>query len=344
MSVSVADLIAKTRLNSGLRNNQLFSDDQIATILSDAFADLRDKMIVRFAYWFRKTFDFTLAGGNGGNTLDLSQVPDLQMVQGLDLLDSNDNAFTIDMLESFAQRNQFNTIWPFGGGWGFNGFVGRRYWVDGDTLFVYPAANSAGNYRLVYTPQYTTLALSKTVNFTLDSADHPIVPPPGSLAGTGAWSLANANLANATDIPTSGFDLTLTFVTTNLGFSGTYHVVDVGLPPTFGAPTFSTSNLASSAGFTNPATGTGTYTYQPAGTIGALPQALFPWQKYLILYASIAIRTSRQQQIMPDMETQWKEINSRVVAATKQRSEGVRQAPITRSNYGAGGWGDGFGY
>ncbi len=335
MGVLVSTLIADTRRDSGLRSNRLFSDDQIASILTDAYADLRDKMIIRFAYWFRSTFDFTLGNGEGNNFLDLSLVPDLEMAQGVFLLDANGNPYPLDLMSSISEINQLNSTYMFGAGFGYNGFIGRKYFLDGDFLFVYPSANASGNYRLVYTPQPKILALSKTVNFNIATADVPEVPPPGLLAGTGAWLLANANLSNATDIPTSGFDLTLTFVTTNLGFSGIYHVVDVGLPPSFGSPTFSTSNLASAAGFSNPATGTGTYTYQPAGTIGTLPDSLTPWAKYLTLYASMVIRTSRRQ-AMGELDLQFKQIEKRIVAITKQRTEGVRQAPLTHTNYGIG--------
>jgi hypothetical protein len=37
-----------------------------------------------------------------------------------------------------------------------------------------------------------------------------------------------------------------------------------------------------------------------------------------------------------DLQVQFNQISARVVAVTKQRSEGVRQAPITRGGYGGG--------
>src|SRR6478609_1657170 len=265
MAVSVADLISSIRLTSGLRNNQLFSDSQIATIATDGYADLRDKLIVRFAAWFKDTYDFTLTSSEGGNVLDLSLIPDFQMAQGLDLLNNGSPSFTVPMLDSFAERNQYNNLWPLGVGWSYNGFLGRRYWIDGDTLTVYPSQNAGGNYRLIYTPMLKPFALPVSRTFDIESGDLPQVPPPGSLDGTGAWLLTNANPDAATDIPLDGgFDLTLTLDSPNGGFSGTYNVVAFGdTPQGFGRPTFGCSNLGSTVGFTNPAGGSVTYDSQP---------------------------------------------------------------------------------
>lgn len=334
MGVTLESMIERTRIDSGLRNNRLFSNAQIASLLTDAYADLRDKMIVRFAYWFRSTYQFTLAGGNGNNVLDLSLIPDLEMVQGLDLLDSSGNHYTVDLLSSFQERNQYLNTFASGVGGSYNGFIGRKYFLDGDSLFVIPAANAQGSYELIYTPQQQSLTLPITVNFDMDSGDVPAVPPTGGLDGTGSWAFLNAS--DSTDQSTSGFDLVLSFDSPNAVFSGIYPVVDLGLPPAFGRPTFGVSNLASSSGFTGPAAGSGAYTYQPIGTISELPNALTPWSKYLILCASIAIRTSRRQRL-GDLVQQLERFEKRIVALTKQRSQGVTQAPLTRASYGYGG-------
>lgn len=345
MGVSVASLIAATRVDSGLRNNRIFSNDQIAEKLTDAYADLRDKMIIRFAFWFKKTKNFSLTGGVGGNILTLStNVPDLEMIQYLNSLDSSGNPSPVTMLSSVAERNQYAANFPFAAGNGFNGLTGRKYFPDGDDLEILPAANSVGNYELVYTPQPQRLALPIAVSFAISAGDIPEVPPPGLLSGTGAWLLANA-AADATVPPDGGFDLTLTFTAgppDNRPFSGTYHVVAVGIPPTYGQSTFGVSNLASTAGFSSPAAGTGTYTYQPVGTIGELPEALTPWAKYMQLHASIAIRTSLRQPVGA-LDKQLQVFEKRIVALTKQRSQGVMQAPITQTNYGGFG-GGGFGW
>jgi hypothetical protein len=89
--------------------------------------------------------------------------------------------------------------------------------------------------------------------------------------------------------------------------------------------------------FTTPPTGTVGVASPVPGTIDALPQPLTPWSRYVVLYASRIIRTSRQQDTVT-IDRQFEEISARVVALTKQRSEGVKQAPIQR------GWGSGGGF
>lgn len=334
-ATSVVDLVAQTRITSSLRNNVLFSDSQIAQLLTDAFADLRDRLIAKFSYWFRSSFSFTLAGGSTGNTISLSaNVPDFEMAQGLNLLDSQLNKFTVDMLASFAQRNQYNGIWPFGGGWSYNGFLGRAYFIDGDILEVLPAANSAGNYELIYTPQMLPLSPPTTVNYTVLPADVA-----QNQSGQLAYSLTGYTTTGAE----VGGTITVTFAAPNTA----YNSVSASIDSTPGAPgghLLITGIPWPGGSFTSPPTGTAVITFQPAGTIAALPVALTQWARYLVLYASRTIRTARRQPAA-DLEQQLEQITARISAISKQRSEGVRQAPVTRTNYGGGnngGWGNGW--
>lgn len=331
MSVSVAELVAQVRIDSGLRNNQVWSDDQICGALTDGYHDLRDRMIVKFWQWFRKTHDFALTGGNDGNTLNLAdEVPDLEMIKGLDFVDSGGNHFTVDMMDSFANRNAYNTVWPFGGSWGFNGQMGRRYYPDGDLLIIAPPSNAAGDYQLIYTPQAETLALPVEIrSFNANAFDTPLASVgPSSLPG---WSMANGNFTSADvgrvftpslDNPNQVWNVPFTITAI---ISST--VVNVTPNPTL---------LGS---FTLPSVGSYLLTGQPASTIGSLPTQLTPWKKYITLFASKVIRASRRQPA-DDLEMQFKEIDARVSAVTKQRSEGVKQAPIVRGMFG-GGWGRG---
>src|SRR6188508_1244739 len=138
MAVAVSDMIAQVRLKSGLRGNRLWSDSEIATALTDGYKDLRDRMIVRFAHWFAARYPFTLVGGVGASTLDLSLVPRLEMIQGLDLLVGGIR-YTVNELGSFAERNAYNGSTLFGSiGPAFNGFAGRRYFPNGDEMELLP--------------------------------------------------------------------------------------------------------------------------------------------------------------------------------------------------------------
>lgn len=410
MPVSVEYLVQQVRLVSGLRSNALFSDLQIATLLTDAYADLRDRLIVRFVTWFKREYAFTLAGGNDGNTLDLSAVPLLETVLGVDYVDSNGNRFTVDMLDSFASRNQGNTTWPLVPvGYSYNGFMGRNYAVEGDELVIRPPPNSNGNYILIYAPMLTTLALplapgdAQVRSVTHDGAD-------GSTAGSelhlvnanfsnsdlgativitgagnaldGTWTVATVvsgsnvttspaqtpslsagaltivTITDAVDQPrTFAVDIGDTIATNQFNlFNGNFTTADIGrtLIPVFDPPNdtfnveftiddvvnFQTVDVTPNpldygAGLASPA-GDVTVSLQPANTVDEIPQSLTPWQKYLVLFASIAIRSSRDQ-ATTDLDQQFAVIKQRVIDLTKQRSQGVAQAP-KRSNWGTG-WG-----
>ncbi len=323
MGVSVASMIAQARVDSGLRNNRLFSDTQIAGFLTDALSDLRDKMIVRFAYWFKAEYPFTLAGGAGGNILDLSEVPDLEMIQGLNLIDATGNPFTVDMLGSFAERNQYAANWPFATGGSFYGAVGRKYWPDGNDLEVLPASNAGGDYVLIYTPQAQTLSPPVTRTFDAEGSDQPGTAGP---LNAPSWLLSG-------DFETSDVGGT---ITPNLDAPNDAWNVEFDISEVFSANAAAcTPDPTAIGSFTLPADGTFSITSQPAGTIGELPDALTPWSYYLVLLASIRIRTGRRQPL-GDLSRQLERFERRIVALTKQRSEGVRQAPVTRTNYGAG--------
>ncbi len=327
MATSVETLVESTRLRSGLRNNQLFSDDQIGGLLNSGYASLRDKLIVgNFAHWFKATYDFSLTSTDGGNVLDLSLVPRLEMVQGLDLR-QGDQWVTVPMLQSFANRNAGNGLWPLGVSYSFNGQMGRNYEVDGNDLTVRPFTNAVGDYRLIYTPMQENLALPVTRAIEIDAADHA-----QNDGGFIQFVLTNGAFSDADE----GGELTVTWDSPNEAWNADAAIITAVAP---GNDTTVTTDIVWPGGsFTNPAAGTASITSQPVDTVPALPQSLTPWSEYIVLYASILIRTSRQQQIQ-ELEVQLGQITARIVALTKQRSEGVRQAPITRGwgNIGGGG-------
>ncbi len=327
MAITVQNLVNDVRVMSGLRDNQYFTDNQIVTLLSDANQELHDTIMRANEHHLMRSFDFSLLGGTGvGN--DQMPLPD-DFMQGHSVDGDRDlqSQYTVRYLRSWLERNDSKLA------------SRPRYFFRGNSIVFYPQERAAGTYRMWYTPIADRLSLDKTVSFALATSDIPEVPPPGSLAGTGAWELANANAAAATDIPTSGFDLVLTFTTTNLGFSGTYHVVDVGLPPAFGSPTFSTSNLASTAGFSSPPTGTGTYTYTPNGTVSTLPAVITPYSQFLKLHASIAIRQGREKD-ETDLVQKLTKYSAQMTSNITNRAEEPEQPPLTRRTGDFVGWGD----
>jgi len=318
MAVTVEDLIAQTRRESGLKNNQFYTDTDIITFLTEGYHDLRDMLVIRFAHWFKRTYEFSLAGGESANSINMETlVPDFQMAQGLDLnLGSSvtPDWKTVDQLASFAERNQMNGIWPsMASVWSFNGFIGRKFWIDGDTLEVLPAGNAQGNYRLVYTPIGEPLAEEVTRTFDIETDDSIV-------ESLSQWNLQNAAFT-ADDV---GMSLTIAGMTgDNTDLNGTYTITVVN------SATQCETLEAPSHNGVNPLDGTATVHGQPAGTIGELPEKLTPWARYLVLYASMVIRNGRGQSTA-GQETEFNRMQARVIALTKQRSETTGQAPVTR--------------
>ena len=305
MPVPVSTMIANTRVMSGLRSNQLFSDNQIAALLTDGWGDFRDKVVARLAYWFRKVVNFTLAGGVGANTLDLTTIPDLQQIQYVNRLNGNGQNESVIELPTVTERNAW-----FGSQ---NGVPcgGRRYFADGDVLEILPPQISGGNYEMAYTPQYQQLATPQP--------PPPAIPAvPATFSGVSAPSTlgfagSNWQTSNVGDtVNVSG--------ATNPVNNGSFQIVSVG---GVNAITVNSAALLSEAA------GAIVVTWQPQGTTPTLPQSMAPWAIYAEVHASIAIRTSRKQGT-GGLERKLAALAQRVVTMTKARAQGVQQAPIQR--------------
>lgn len=399
MSESVEYMVSWIRNKSGLRNNPLWSDQDIIDAMNDASAKLRDVFIASFAHWFRKTYRFTLAGGVGGNTLDLTEIPDLQMDQYLNRNPDLPNPEPVTRLGSLAERAQFGAL-PAG----FN--RGRRYDTDGDVLTIYPASNSAGDYELVYTSMGEKLKPRDSYEFDIPTA--PGVQAERSITivggsdncqnGSRIWTFANGrfidagtqpgNILDVTSFLNSGphiieevisqtqvktFDdpltetflisdsagiddvlqfsfpgaaftedmiggeITLDFTATvgppdNSQYNGTFTIFDVLASNTLQIPVY-----LPSATIDLPAGGTLSVSWQEPGTRDDLPQVLTPWALYLKLYVCILIRQSRDRPT-DDLTRLFKPEELRLEKMSKTRTEGVKQAPMTRNRHRRGGF------
>lgn len=336
VQVTAQQLIDQVRLESALFNNQVVTDSQILSLLTEAYHDMRDRLLVRFAYWFRAEAPFMLTGGSD-YTFDLTTVPDFQVAQGLDLQTSPQIWFTVPMLASYAERNQYNATWPFPGmDAGYTGFLGRKYWIDGDRLEVLSPQNAAGTYRLVYTPIAESIQTPVTVAWNLAAAANAT-----NNAGTIQYNFGSSPGNHPAFVNAMlGGTITVTFGAPNTAWNCTSAVI-TGPPLPATGNSIQTGVTWPGGSFTSPASGTASITYQPAGTINLLPAKLTPWSQYLVLYAAIAVKNSRDQDPTALME-RYQDIRQRLIDLTKQRSEGVRQAPITRprfGRYGSGGYG-----
>lgn len=175
-TILAQSLVDQTRVESDLNGNQVLSDQDIATMLSDAGSDLYDLFTGANQLYNVTTFDFTLAGGVGGNTVPLPA--DFQQGHSVDVNPNTSNPYTLKYLSNWLERNSVAgsaAIWAAPGG-------PRSYaFVDGN-LMVFPPMAAAGVYRLYYTPQWRPLALPLPVD--VESASIAITCD-GSVTGFG---------------------------------------------------------------------------------------------------------------------------------------------------------------
>lgn len=342
MSVLLTDMIAQVRVDSGLRGNPFYSDQQIAQKLTDGIMKLRDIFIASLAHWFRRSKRFTLEGGVDGSAFDLSLIPDFQMDQYLNRNPDSTTPEPVTTLGSIAERTFGNGVPP---GW----VGGRKYDISGDFLTVYPFNNSSGDYELFYTSMGDKLALPITREFDIDAADtNPPITPSDEMPGPGFWSFANGDFNDlqpdgsyTTQITTDGSGYIDTDFSAgppdNTSFNGRWFINGVS----DSASNEVSVTQAPTGSVTGPAAGTATITYQPVGTVDRLPQILTPWESFVKLWACILIRQGRRQPIgslMALFEIEEK----RAIKMAKTRTEGVKQAPMTHNrirrrgyNYGS---------
>jgi hypothetical protein len=158
-------------------------------------------------------------------------------------------------------------------------------------------------------------ALPVELTFDVEAAD-ATTPVDGNLA----FVFQNLQPLNAGMV---GGTLDTEFDTPNEAFNGEFTVASI-----LGSQLVTTVPYV--GGFSNPAAGTATINYQPENTRSDLPRALTPWQLYLTTFACIEIRKGRSQGVGDFMDTLASE-TKRAITMSKTRTEGVRQAPMTRS-------------
>jgi hypothetical protein len=310
MTVSAQQLVDDTRVISGLRNNPLFSDTQILSLLNDGYGEARDKFVVAVEHWFRASVPFELPGGGlpgnslGSNTFDLSTVADFQMDQGVNWLPGgNSPPIPIPRMGSFAERGYINP----GLGWNFGGQ--REYFTNGDSLFINPYQNSVGSYELIYTPLGTPLAIPQ--------------PPPGTAPVLASFE----NNPSGGIVHFTGTDFTSanegdTMISAGDGNSQNNFVSVI-------LEVFSSTVVKVVPVLADEASPTATITIQPQGTRSDLPAVQTQLALYLKVHAGIAIQTSRKQNTA-ELQAKLQREETRILSLAKKRTEGVKQPPITR--------------
>lgn len=359
MSVLVSQLVADTRVLSGLRSNQLFTDAQIAALLSDASGELHDEMVASFQHYFVSKFDFTLTGAGPGNNL-VALPADFEKDNSLERNPLLPNPEVITALGSWLERNQCAGVISGGGA--------RRYFVTGDFLEVFPLAMAAGDYRLYYTPQFTpivlpaptalpaTCATTGPMGFVASGGAGPghqlILPNPG-----GTFTIDGfIPIANAVEALASKVLVLYEATASNNGYyrcaendAGGFSLVrmdayDQNTEIHTGDQFTVAQGLVNGGTQWSLASAVINIDVSPLVFVSVfqfLAGPLVPWALYLKTHASIAIRTSRGQ-ATDQLEAKLAALVRRVARATKNRTEAPKQAPMTRrGGYGPAGSGGG---
>lgn len=365
MAVLVQDLVDDIRLLSNLKNNQFFSDQDIAGFASDAAKELADIFIAVNEHYLMVPFDFTLAGGVGANVAALPE--DFQRSNILLRNPTQPNPERVRMLASLVERSTCNVFGP--------GF-GRRYFIsssaDGATLEMLPAPSAAGSYRLLYTPQLADLALSVPANetvvlaqvaplSTLGTVTYHDGPGPGKsirIIGAGdAMSIDGVAPADSSQVrvliagEAAALNNGLYRVSENhINGGGTFICTIFRVDDYDEDSEIATGDIVSVTGGN---TFAGAQFEQTATPISIdvdpltfvqlqpqqLPAIFAPWALYLKTHAAIAIRQARQQPT-DDLNVKLTGLKLRAQKMAANRTEEVQQAPISTHRRG-GQWGAG---
>lgn len=311
-------LVNDTRNDSDLNRSQIFTDSQIATLLSDAGSALYDTFTQANNHYNIATFDFTLAGGVGGNTVTLPA--DFQQGHSVDVNPATAQPYTLRYLSNWLDRNRTNA--GMFGTWGPGGGP-REYYIMGSspaTLYVLPAMSAAGNFRLYYTPMWQALMIPQPIPPAVAT-----VPATINAIGAGGGGHSAISFNGAAWTQASVGDV-LVIANSSNGNNGSYQIFSVA----DNADIIVTGTLAAESG---PGV---TATVQPQGTTAFLPTFMNPWILYMKTLACITIRNKRGQDVsafIQRLEVQ----QQRIESILSSRVEEPSQPPLTRNS---GFWGD----
>jgi hypothetical protein len=296
----VQQLVSDVRTDSDLNVSQVYVDQQIATLISDAGSSLRDAFTGANQKYNISTFDFTLVGGVGANQVTLPA--DFQQGHSVDVNPTTPQPYTLRYLTNWLDRNKLNNALIFGGG---PGGGPREYYLLDNQLVVLPAMGAAGNFRLYYTPMWTPLAIPAAL--LIETAVISI-PNPGDTsmgieaggvsfnAGTGNTPFISSDVGDqlvitgAVNSDNNGsFTITSLLTAARVGIAGSH--TSEGFPPSatatilrqsrvdgagnwtlYGANPFNNTSIAVNVGDTLVVTGTqnnnGSFTITQAATGG----------------------------------------------------------------------------
>jgi len=315
--VALDDLIARARLESGLRNNAYYDDAAIVRYLDAGGAELADIFTNANQHYVISTFDFATTGPSSAV---VTLPADFQQGHSLEAYpDVPGQTRTIRYLPNWLNRNAFvGSVFPFSPG----GYYPVYTFLDNKLRFYPPQAVPAAPFRLYYTPQWTSFQSLVTRAITLTTGDGV------SDHGLGTW-LIQAGAFTSLDL---GGSFT---VTGDPVLNGTYLIGEVNSATIVTA----TPHTAGDTDLTIP--GAAMSLTRPYSSV-SLPAVMAPWSEYLVVYAAIAINTDRQRGT-GELERKLAALKVRIASTIGQRQEEPQQPPLTRDAWGDG-WGGGGWY
>lgn len=314
--ILLTDLVSQIRDRSGLRQNQLYTDTQIAQFASDRWEQLYDRFVAANQHYFVTHFDFTLTGGSTNTIgIDRAALPDdFQLGNGLELNPDTARPVSVPYLDNWLDRNNLGltalsaTI-PV--------VADRRYCYSGSELVVLPPTSAGGTYRGYYTPMCKRLQ-AKSVLVIQASAGQD-----DTTGGGSGWNMTRggftADMLGGVIVPS--------WQAPNTAFNIPYTITQVQ-SSTF-VHTSPAPSVTPGGSFINPDNGFITVTWQPPGTTDTLPVQAMPWSVYIKLGASIDIREARQQDCS-DLAKSFQAQEERVQQILSNRQEEAEQPPLTR--------------
>lgn len=356
MSVLVQSIVDQIRVLSNLRRNPYFSDVDISEFADDGGKELADIFIAANEQYFQSAFDFTLAGGVGGNVVELPD--DFQKANLLLLNPTSESPTRIPMLTTQLERAAAaSSAYLVAGG-------GRRYFIADQQLEVLTPSMAAGNYRLLYVPQLASMAFPRAPDFTAavrtvanidfvefgsePSRSFTVTPNPGApLVVNGVTLTAGmiVLIATQTGQQQNGvFRVAESDPGGTIFFRADNPLTSLPAYPTLGQTVLVTGGTVGAGYYVETAVVTTIDTSPVIWGQPSLPAVLTPWQRYLKVYGALTVRRGRNQPA-DDLAVELELLKKRASKMAANRAAEPRQAPITRSMApwggvgGGGGWG-----
>ncbi len=141
---TLQQLIDGVRQVANVQNNQFVTDAELTDRINEAVKELYDLVLSVYEHYYEDAFSFTLIGGQSGNSVSLAALS-FYKDNTCEWNPGTSNMRVVARLASNIERDAAN---------------GRVYEIKGTppVLYVYSPEQSAGNYRLLYTPDAPVLA------------------------------------------------------------------------------------------------------------------------------------------------------------------------------------------